>query len=72
MTPRQIQALLKKLPENQREIGEAKIRQANMLGFTRIEFFEDEKGKLCQHRDLVGINPANEFDFLPEPERTGA
>jgi hypothetical protein len=68
VTQAQLRALVGRVPVPQQKIAEAKIRQANMLGYKMVGYWEWAIGTVPHHNDLVGISPSGEFDFLPEPD----
>lgn len=68
MTDKQLETLVSRVPPNERPIAEAKIRQANLLGFKMIGYWEWLPGQQTHHSDLVGVAPNQRFVFLPEPD----
>jgi hypothetical protein len=56
--------LMGRIPSAQQKTAYIKIAMANKYGWTAIDVWTDDKR--ADEKDLVGISPSGDFDFLPE------
>jgi len=67
----ELESLVRQVPVDQRPIADAKIRQAELQGFTEIRFSHPDN-PWNHHSELIGLSPQGNTRPMPDPERTGA
>lgn len=64
--------MLSMLPEDQHNDASLKYVYACETGWTALDFYNLGEPYHLHHKDMVGVDPNKEFNFLPDVEGSAA